>query len=156
MVIWKHHNVISIRMYAQMNIFPCIKCLNYDADYLYNTIQYSQAELKVYHGREKCFSCKLPFWHVQQIYNWHVPYKRMYKSRYLSLYRIPHRQLDLYTGNALREEFIPKERTGNLIRLECVNYVFNVSLHVWCGWIFAKQTHFCTLENIIFHSPTKM
>ena len=38
-----------------------------------------------------------------------VPYKRMYKSRYLSLNMIPHRQLVLYTGNASREVFIPKE-----------------------------------------------
>ena len=36
-------------------------------------------------------------------------YKHMYKSRYLSLNMIPHRQLVLYMGNASREEFIPKE-----------------------------------------------
>ena len=33
----------------------------------------------------------------------------MYKSRYLSLKMIPHRQLVLYMGNTFREEIIPKE-----------------------------------------------
>ena len=38
-----------------------------------------------------------------------ILYKRVYKSRYLSLNMIPHRQLVLYTVNASREEIIPKE-----------------------------------------------
>ena len=33
-----------------------------------------------------------------------VPYKRVYKSRYLSMNMIPHRHLVLYTGNTFREE----------------------------------------------------
>ena len=38
-----------------------------------------------------------------------LPYVRKYKSRYLSVNMIPHRQLVLYTGSTLGEEIMPKE-----------------------------------------------
>ena len=65
------------------------------------------------------FSCELG----QIMTRYDLPYKPIYKLRYLSLDMIPHRQLVLYhvyTGNASREEFIPKE---------C--WIFNQRVNQW-------------------------